>query len=177
MNAAAAEQSNVDQDTWAIAMEWVRSHRRLVHWITVPYLPFMAADEDDLFQEAVLTAVQALNVVREKKESHQKMTSYFRVIFKIRCLEMATGIQAVRLAHEPLPCITQEEEKTCPERHLAEIEQALQRLRGRNREICAWILHQSWPVSTLETARHFNLSQRQVCRHLRRTLHQLTKAA
>ncbi|MCL2791242.1 MAG: sigma-70 family RNA polymerase sigma factor [Desulfobulbus sp.] len=177
MNAPIADQPYIDQDIWAIAMEWVGSHMRIVHWVADPYLPYMTADEDDLFQEAVMAAVEAL-VVARKKNSPQQLTSFFRVILKTRCLKMAAGIRLVHFPNDSLPCtVSQKEEEPLSERHPAEIEKALQRVGGRKQEICTWILHQSRPVSTLEIARHFNVSQRQVCRLLRHTLLQLTKAA
>jgi len=187
MNAPIADQLNTgqqdaNQDTWVSAMDWVNAHKRIVHWVAEPYLPYMAADEDDLFQEAVIAAVQALIVARTKK-SPQKLASFFRVIFKTRCVRMATGIQTVPFSDESLLYTASQKEEEAsqdephPERHHAEIEKALQRIGGRQQEICAWILCQSRPVSTMETARHFHVSPRQIYRLLRHTLLQLNKAA
>ena len=49
-----------DEATWLQARQWVAANMRLVHWIADTYRIFMAADEDDLFQEATLAAFQAL---------------------------------------------------------------------------------------------------------------------
>ena len=45
-----------DEATWLQARQWVAANMRLVHWIADTYRIFMAADEDDLFQEATLAA-------------------------------------------------------------------------------------------------------------------------
>lgn len=177
MNVSSTHQSTANQEIWQAAMEWVRSHMHIVHWVARPYLPYMVADEDDLFQEAIMAAVQALIAVQQKN-SPQKLTPFFRVIFKTHCLKMAAGVQPVHSAHDYLLCTaSREEEEYLPERYPCEIEEALQVIDVRKREVCSWILLQSRPVTTLETARHFKVSQRQICRLLNHTLLQLTEAA
>jgi hypothetical protein len=64
MTAPSAIQPTTDHETWLTAMDWVRFHMHIVHWVANPYRPYMAADEDDLFQEAIMAAAQALIVVR-----------------------------------------------------------------------------------------------------------------
>ena len=103
MNAPSANQPTTNTETWQAAMEWVRFHMHIVHWVANPYLPYMAADEDDLIQEATMAAFQALIVAR-KKNSPQKLTSFFRVIFKTHCLKMAAGVQPVHFSHDYLHC-------------------------------------------------------------------------
>ena len=49
---------STDEATWLQARQWVAANMRLVHWIADTYRIFMAADEDDLFQEATLAAFQ-----------------------------------------------------------------------------------------------------------------------
>ena len=61
-------ESNISEEIWLSAMDWVRFHMHLVHWVADPYLPYMAADEDDLFHEAILAAVKAM-LAAEKKNS------------------------------------------------------------------------------------------------------------
>jgi RNA polymerase sigma factor (sigma-70 family) len=177
MNAPSANQSTANHEIWQAAMGWVRSHMHIVHWVARPYLPYMAADEDDLFQEATMAAVHALIVVQQKN-SPQRLTPFFRVIFKTHCLKMAAGVQPVHSAHDYLLCTaSREEEEYLPEPYPCEIEEALQVIDGRKREICSWILQQELPVTTLEAAHQFKVSRRQVCRLLNHTLLQLTEAA
>ena len=176
MTAPSAIQPTTDHEIWLTAMDWVRFHMHIVHWVATPYRPYMAADEDDLFQEAIMAAAQAL-IVAKKKNSPQKLTPFFRVIFKTHCLKMAAGVQPVHMPHDLLPCPALQEEaddpfEPCP----GEIERALQGIKGRKREVCAWILQQELPVTTLEVAQHFNVSRRQACRLLHNTLLQLTEA-
>jgi chromosomal replication initiation ATPase DnaA len=45
-----------------------------------------------------------------------------------------------------------------------EIEQALQAVSKRQREICRWLLQQSTPASTPDIAREFKISRRHACR-------------
>lgn len=170
-------ESNISEEIWLSAMDWVRFHMYLVHWVADPYLPYMAADEDDLFHEAILAAVKAM-LAAEKKNSPQKFIPFFRVIFKTHCLKLAAGIQPALCSHEfQLSSVSQEEEECLPEPEPEEIEAALQSVGGRRQEVCAWILDQPRPVSTLETARHFQVSQRQVCRIVNQTLNELCKNA
>ncbi len=151
--------------TWLAAMEWVRAHRHIVRWEAAPFVSYMAGDEDDLFQEATIAAFKAL--MKVQNQDSQRLITYFRTIFRTHCLKMAVGIRPALFAYEYLACTaSQEEEEYLPEPQPEEIEQAMQRVKDRDRQICRWILEQPFPVSTEETAYHFNLSRRQVCRIL-----------
>ena len=57
MTAPSAIQPTTDHEIWLTAMDWVRFHMHIVHWVANPYRPYMAADEDDLFQEAIMAAI------------------------------------------------------------------------------------------------------------------------
>ena len=163
-----------------MAMEWVRANMHLVSWTALPFLRYMAADNDDLFQEAIIAAFEAL-IVSRNKQAPQRFIPFFRVIFKTHCLRLATGIPTSPFPNDTLPhSFGQEEdedEEGFPEPFQSEIEEALQSVGGRRREVCTWILEQAQPVSTMETAQHFKVSQRQVRRLLHKTIEQLTKAA
>jgi RNA polymerase sigma factor (sigma-70 family) len=167
MTAPSAIHLSSNQHTWLAAMEWVRAHRYIVRWEATPFFPFIAGDDDDLFQEAVMAAVQAMLVVR----APQQLTSYFRTIFRTQCIKMAAGIPLAHLSHDEFLCIASwEAEEDRPEQQSSDIEAAMKSVKERNREVCLWILRQPFPVSTKETALHFNLSQRHVCRILQSTI-------
>jgi len=169
MTAPSAIHITSSQLTWLAAMEWVRAHMHVVRWEANPFVPFIAGDEDDLFQEAVMAAVQALVVAQH--HDPQQLTAYFRTIFRTHCLKMAVGIQPAHLSCDNLVCTaSREAEEYLPEPQPEEIEAALHLVEDRNREVCRWILQQPFPVSTEETACHFNLSRRQVCRIVQSTI-------
>jgi DNA-directed RNA polymerase specialized sigma24 family protein len=164
MTAPSAIHITSSQLTWLAAMEWVQTHRHIVRWEATPFAPFIAGDDDDLFQEAVLAAVQALIVAQY--QDPQQLTAYFRTIFRTHCLKMAVGIGPAPCSEYLVCTASREAEDYPPEPRPEEILAAMQRVEGRDREVCLWILQQPFPVSTEETACHFNLSRRQVCRIL-----------
>jgi hypothetical protein len=175
MNIPSAKTSTATTETWQQAMEWVAGHHKLIGWIAAPYLPFMAADSHDLHQEATIAAFHAL-VAARKKNSPERFVAFFRVIFKTHCLRLANGVYAFHPENDLLcQASAQEEDPVSPDPLPGEIDAALRSVGGRQREVCAWILKQSRPVSTLQTARHFSISQRHACRLLHSTLKQLTE--
>lgn len=162
--------------TWQAAMEWVRANMPLIKRVATPYFPFMAAERDDLLQEATIAAFHTFTVLRNR-QAPQRFIPFFRVIFKTQCLKLAAGIQSTRVDDFHLQSLTQETEEDLLEPFQSEVEEALQQIGEQERKMCTWILEQPQPVSTLETSRHFKVSQRQICRLLHKTLEQLTKAA
>jgi RNA polymerase sigma factor (sigma-70 family) len=169
MTAPSAIHITSSQLTWLAAMQWVQAHAQVVRWEAAPFVSYMAGDEDDLFQEATIAAFKAL--MKVQNHDPQKMITYFRTIFRTHCLKMAVGIRPALFGYEYLVCTaSREEEEYLPEPQPEEIEQSMQRVEDRDRQICWWILEQPFPVSTEETACHFNLSQRQVCRIVQRTI-------
>ena len=172
MTAPSAIPHTPSQVTWLTALEWVRSHRHLVRWEAAAFSVYLAADDDDLFQEAVMAAFQALIAARENEPD--RLPSYFRTIFRTHCRRMAVGIRPAPCFQEHLDwTAAREEDDKLPEPQPREIEAALEAITDRQREVCSWILAQARPVSTKETAIHFNLSQRQVCRIVRHTVNHL----
>ena len=166
-----------DEEIWLVARQWVTENMRLIHWIAAPYHAHMAADEADLFQEATLAAFQALTTARKKQQGHQ-FVPFFRVLFKSQCLRQAGGIQTVHATNDSLFDFScQEEEPPRPEPRSFEIDRALQRLSGREHEICRWILEQDRPVNINQTAQHFHLSRRHISRLLHKGLKHLSEAA
>ena len=166
-----------DEATWLQARQWVAANMRLVHWIADTYRIFMAADEDDLLQEATLAAFQALTTA-EKKQAAQRFVPFFRVIFKTRCLRLASGIQTVQPANDVLlDACALEAAPPLPEHLPIDIDAALRGLSQREREICRWILNQERPVNMHQAAEHFHLSRRHFSRLLHNILYQLAEAA
>ena len=168
---------DTDQETWLTARRWVTENMRLIHWIANPYRNHMAADEDDLLQEATLAAFQALTTA-EKKQAAQRFVPFFRVIFKTRCLRLASGIQTVQPANDVLlDACTLEAAPPLPEPLPIEIDAALRGLSQREREICRWILNQERPVNINQAAEYFHLSRRHISRLLHKGLKHLSEAA
>ena len=99
-----SNQKTGNRKIWAMAMEWASTNRKLIRQIASPYLRFMQADGNDLFQEATIAAFKALIATR-KKENPEQFVPYFRVIFKTNCIKLASGIQTVSSLEEyHLPC-------------------------------------------------------------------------
>ena len=168
---------DTDQETWLKARRWVTENMRLIHWIANPYRNHMAADEDDLLQEATMAAFQALTTA-EKKQAAQRFVAFFRVIFKTRCLRLASGIQTVQPVNDVLlDACALEAAPPLPEHLPIDIDAALRGLSQREREICRWILNQERPVNMHQAAEHFHLSRRHFSRLLHNILYQLAEAA
>ena len=162
--------------TWLQARQWVAENMRLVHWIAAPYRTHMAGDEEDMFQEATLAAFQALTATQKKQQIH-RFVPFFRVLFKNHCLRQAGGIQTVQCPNDNLfDDLSREDELPRPEPRPLEIDRALQRLGGREQEICRWILDQDRPVNINQAAEHFHLSRRHISRLLHKGLKQLSEA-
>ncbi len=169
MTAPSAIHITSSQLAWLAAMEWVRAHTHVIRWEAAPFVPYMAGDDDDLFQEATIAAFKALMEVQN--QDPQQLIPYFRTIFRTQCLKMAIGIRPAQFSYEYLvSTASREEEEYLPEPQPEETLAAMQRVEGRNREMCQWILQQPFPVSTEEAACHFNLSRRQVCRLVQSTI-------
>ena len=168
---------DTDQETWLTARRWVTENMRLIHWIANPYRNHMSADEDDLLQEATMAAFQALTTA-EKKQAAQRFVPFFRVIFKTRCLRLASGIQTVQPVNDVLlDACALEAASPLPELLPIEIDAALRGLSQREQDICRWILNQERPVNMHQAAEHFHLSRRHFSRLLHNILYQLADAA
>jgi len=160
---------------WATAMEWTSTNRKLIRQIASPYLRFMQADSNDLFQEATIAAFKALIVAR-KKENPEQFVPYFRVIFKTNCIKLASGIQTVSSLEEyHLPC--PDEQMESEEQEAKKVEEAMRTVSKRQREICLWLLRQTDPVSTPDLAREFKVSRRHACRLISSSIEKIYGAA
>ncbi|KAB2890783.1 MAG: sigma-70 family RNA polymerase sigma factor [Desulfobulbaceae bacterium] len=155
-------QQTDNRETWEMALQWVSAHRKLIRQIASPYIRHMTADSDDLSQEAVIAAFKAL-IASRKKEKPGQFIPFFRVIFKTNCIKLASGVQAMHnLEDHHIPCPERPEVQEEP--GIIRIEEALQVVSTRQREVCIWILQQPEPVSTPELAKKFKVSRRHACR-------------
>ena len=157
------EQEDSINTTWEEAVKWVDSNKKFVLQIASPYRRFMAADNSDICQEAVIAAYQAFLATREK-EAPENFNPFFRVIFRTNCIKLASGIPAnsyVEIHNIPAAYNNENHEKYSEKQ---KIEIALSSITKKQRTICEWLLEQPLPVSTPELAREFKISRRHAFR-------------
>ncbi|MCP4338624.1 MAG: sigma-70 family RNA polymerase sigma factor [Desulfobulbaceae bacterium] len=169
------QQQIFSRETWATSMQWVNANKRLVRQIASPYFKFMAGDSEDLYQEATIAAYNALICCRQKDE-RERFVPFFRVIFKTNCIKLASGIQTVHCLEEYfLPLKEETAEKVEPEAD--KVDQVLQSVSKRQRQICLWLLDQPTPVSALDIAREFKVSKRHAYRLISNTLQRISEVS
>ena len=163
-----------NMEIWSMAQQWVSANKKLIRQIASPYFRFMAGDNEDLYQEAIIAAFKALVISRKKKKQEQ-FVRYFRVIFRTNCILLASGIQTVHCLEDYfLPSQEQKEKIKEPEKE--EIKQALTAVTTRQKEICLWLLRQPVPVGTRDIAREFNVSRRHACRLVMHSIQRISGA-
>lgn len=146
---------------WKTAISWVQSNHTLVDCIAGPYRRYMASSSEDIEHEAILAAFCALSTLAKKGQPSKKFGSYFRVQFKTKCIKMAKGGMNNSFQDiDQIPTIPSEHE--CEEIDHEIIEQALQKMSSRQRQISRWILTQPTPVSTNRIAQEFGICNRTV---------------
>lgn len=153
------------RETWDMALKWVSSNQKFIRQVAAPYIRHMTAEKSDLLQEATIAAFKAVITAREKEEP-EKLAVFFRVIFKTNCIKLASGIHTVHCLEDfylPCPEPTQENHEIDYTNNLR-VNEALQRVSKRQREVCYWLLQQSVPVSTPDIAKEFQVSRRHACR-------------
>ncbi|EKD39756.1 MAG: hypothetical protein ACD_75C00302G0008 [uncultured bacterium] len=153
------------RETWNIALQWVSANQKFIRKVAAPYMRHMAAEKTDLLQEATIAAFKAVIATR-KKDKPDQFISFFRVIFKTNCIKLATGIHTVHCLEDfYLPCSDPvEESHEIDETTSTRINEALQSVSKRQREVCLWLLQQSVPASTPDIAKKFQVSRRHACR-------------
>jgi RNA polymerase sigma factor (sigma-70 family) len=167
-------QQLANQKTWTTALQWVHANRKLVRQMASPYFKFMAGDSEDLYQEATIAAYKALISCKNKDEA-DRFVAFFRVIFKTNCIKLSSGIQTVHCLEEYfLPLQEEAEEVIEPETN--RINQVLQVVSTRQRQICLWLLQQQTPVGTPDIAREFKVSRRQACRLVSTSIQRISGA-
>lgn len=146
---------------WKTAINWVQSNHTLVDCIAGPYCRYMASGPEDIEHEAILAAFCTLATLAKKGLPSSKFGSYFRVQFRTRCIKMASGgigSNFKNIDQIPSTSSLQEFEKIDHE----VIQQALQKMSNRQRQISKWILTQATPVSTNLIAEEFDICGRTV---------------
>ncbi len=146
---------------WKTAISWVQSNHVLVASIAGPYRKHMASGSQDIEHEAMVAAFCTLATLAKKGQPGSKFGSYFRVQFRTRCIQMATGGIGNNFRDiDQIPFTSPEQE--CEEIDHDIIEQALQTMTNRQRQISRWILSRATPVSTNLIAREFGICGRTV---------------
>lgn len=148
---------------WHLAQTWVKSNRVLIWCIAGPYYRYMSCEVYDLESEALLTAYQVLTLLSRKGKSLALMSRYYRVMFRTRCIELATGVRVIDCDIERIPSdapdtFAWQQEELNPET----IQNALQVLTNRQRQISEWILAQPTPINTTTAGKQFGIQARAV---------------
>ena len=165
-------------ETWTTAIKWVADNERFIQKIAAPYTRHMAADRNDLRQEAVIAAFKAM-ITTHEKASPERLPVFFRVIFKTNCIKLASGIQTIHCLEDH---VLQHAEIESREERPWEVEgpqitEALEKVSARQREICLWLLHQQVPISTPDIAKKFKISRRHACRLISRSIQKIYESS
>jgi len=156
---------------WQKAISWVESNRTLVEQIAAPYRRYMAANWKDIEQEAILAAFNVLDILADQAQDSSLFGAYFRVQYRTRCIKTAAGgMFGIVDDTEKIPSAPAEQRNDDLEHEI--MEQALQKMSPRQRQISGWILAQPTPVSITCTAKAFGITDRAVrillCNAIRR---------
>ena len=148
---------------WHLAQTWVKSNRVLVWCIAGPYYKYMSCEVYDLESEALLTAYQVITLLNRRGKSLALMSSYYRVAFRTRCIELATGVQVTDCDIDRIPSGSTDTLSWKQEELNSEtIKNALQILTNRQRQISEWILAQPTPINTATAGEQFGIQARAV---------------
>lgn len=148
---------------WQLAQTWVKSNHVLVWCIAGPYYRYMSSEAHDLESEALLTAYQVLTLLRRRGKSLELMSRYYRVAFRTRCIELATGVKVTdcdinQIPSRPAETLLWKQDELNPET----IQSALRVLTNRQRQISEWILAQPTPINTATAGKQFGIQARAV---------------
>jgi DNA-directed RNA polymerase specialized sigma24 family protein len=132
----------------------------------------MGVDREDLLQEALIAAFNAILTSREKK-STRLLARYFIVNFRSQCMKLAYGIRAEENAEDHEFIWDEYEDED--ERDWGKIEEALQGTSSRHQAICLWLLKHPGSLTTRDIGRHFNITQRHARRVIRTVTQQLSR--
>ena len=160
-------------ELWQAAVNWVAANRKLVYQIAAPYSRHMAADSNDLIQEANISAFKALRVARAKK-TPDKFTVFFHVIFKTNCIRQAAGIRTSHNDFRRLGKSDKRRKTVRPGKRRA-MNRAFNTMTRRQREVCTWLLKQPVPVSTHDMARKFRISHRHARRLVNNSIRRINR--
>jgi len=147
-------------EIWFLAQTWVKSNHVLVWCIAAPYYRYMPCDPSDLEHEAILTAYQVMSGLIRKDKKLLLMSRYYRVVFRSRCIKMTTGVIVTNCDISQMPAPDQEQKQQKLDEEV--IQEALQVLTNRQRQISQWILSQPTPVSTSVVAEKYGVQRRTI---------------
>jgi len=146
---------------WQKAISWVKSNRILVEQISAPYRRYMASNSKDIEQEAILAAFYVLDILADQAHDSSIFGAYFRVQFRTLCIKTAAGgMFGIVDDTEQIPSTPSGQRNDEPEHEI--LEQALEKMSKRQRQISRWILAQPTPVSITCTAKAFGITDRAV---------------
>ncbi|MCL7489389.1 MAG: sigma-70 family RNA polymerase sigma factor [Desulfobulbaceae bacterium] len=162
-------------EIWKLSLQWVSVNHKLIRQFASPYFKHMAADRDDLYQEAAIAAYKAFINCHEKGEPN-RFVPYFRVIFKTNCLKMASGVRTIDFL-EDYQFTSPEEEEEPPVPEKKKIEEALNKVTERQRKICVWLLQQQEPVKFEDISKQFKVSRRHAFRMMSNIYERISQVA
>ncbi|BCO09245.1 hypothetical protein GF1_16210 [Desulfolithobacter dissulfuricans] len=147
------------EEQWRAAWAWVEANRYMVKAMAARYLKFMASDQEDIIQEAVIVAYQVLNTLARKNVPASRYGAYFRTMFRTRCIKLAAGGRVTTTFDlDKIPVISPDTDFY--EVDKAIIEAALQIMTDRQRQVFRWILEQPEPINATAVARKFGIQNR-----------------
>lgn len=146
-------------DIWCLAQTWVKSNHVLIRCIAAPYYRYIPGDLQDLEAEALLTAYQVLENLLAKNKPVMLVNRHFRIVFRTRCMSLATGVITTKFDLSQIPGPYQEQQQKLDQEV---IQETLQVLTNRQRQISQWILSQPKPVSTSMVAKKYGVQRRTI---------------
>jgi len=147
-------------ELWFLAQTWVKSNHVLIWCIAAPYFKYMPCDLQDLENEALLTAYQVMSGLMHNDKKISLMNRYYRVVFRTRCIKLTTGMIVTNCDIDQMPAPDQEQKQQELDQEV--IQEALQVLTNRQRQISQWILSQPRPVSTRMVAKKYGVQRRTI---------------
>jgi len=125
-------------------------------------MPYDSLDSLDLEHEALLAAYQVMHELILKNKKLSLMNKYYRVVFRSRCIKLAHGVPIKTEINIEQIGIDFKDPADHPELDDSLINEALQVLTNRQRQVSCWILKQEKPVSTSNVAKNYNVRRRTI---------------
>lgn len=151
-----------ENDLWFLAQTWVNSNHVLIWCIAAPYYKYMPCDSNDLKHEAILTAYQVMSGLMHHDKKLSLMNKYYRVVWRTRCIKITTGVMVTNCDINQMPAPASDQKQKQQELDEDVIQEALQVLTYRQRQISQWILSQPKPVSISMVAKKYGVQRRTI---------------
>jgi DNA-binding CsgD family transcriptional regulator len=147
-------------EIWQQAQSWVSSNKPLIWGVASPHYRYMSCDSGDLFGEAQLVFYKVFSTLLAQNKDLSLTPGYFKVVFRTRCIQMATGVHGTVLNFgQDIPS---KEKQPFVEVDNSAVVGALLALTHRQRQVSMWILEQPHPVSVATIAKHFGIHGRTI---------------